>query len=311
MNNLKNFKLSFVDNTTFTGIDAQGFYAKALLQGKSLNHFKLIPNVKDKVKLGQLNLGDILQEADCTFSSNGAGELSQKSISVDKIKVNTEYCQRSFEDSYLSELARAGSNSDGSIMPETVESFLLELVAKQVASDLEKVTWQGDKASVVYPFSVADGLEKKLGADATVIDATILAVTSANAIAEMTKVYSAIPDTILHQDDLVMFVSSNVYRAYKQALANASAETNFMQSYANVVFLGTPVIEASGMSANKIVAGQKANFVFVTDLVSDLEDVLVLPQKSVSGSPVVRFVAEFKFGADYIYGSEIVLGKLA
>lgn len=309
--NLKNFKLSFVDNTTFDGIDAQGFYAKALLEGKSLNTFKLIPNVKSKIKLGQLNLGDILQDADCTFSSNGTGELDQKPFEVNPIKVNLEYCQRTFEQNYLSEILKAGSNHDGSIVPETVEMFILDQVAKQIANDLEKVTWQGDTTSLVYPLNVADGLLKKLGADATVIDQTILAVTSANAIAEMTKVYNAIPETILHKEDLVMYVSSNVYRAYKQALASASAETNFMQSYENLVFLGVPVIAAPGMSNNKIVAGQKSNFLFLTDLVSDMEDVLILPQKSITGNPVVRMVAEFKFGADYLYGSEIVLGATA
>lgn len=309
-NKFKNFKLAFVDNTTFDGIDAQGFYAAALLEGKSLNSFKLVPNVKSKIKLAQLNLGEILQDADCTFTSGGTGELDQKSFETNAIKVNLEYCQRTFEQNYLSELLRAGSNSDASIVPETVESFLLGQVAKQIAADLEKVTWQGGATGGAYPLTVADGLEKKMIADATIVDVAIVAVTAANAIAEMTKVFNAIPDTILHKEDLSIFVSSNVYRAYKQALASASAETNFMQSYNNLVFLGVPVIEAPGMSANKMVAGQTSNFLFLTDLVSDMEDVLVLPQKSVTGQPVVRMVAEFKFGADYLYGSEIVFGAV-
>jgi len=88
----KNFKLSFTDNTVFYGKDAEGFYAKALLTGKSKEEFKLIPNVKSKIKLGQLNIGNILQDADCSFSSTGEGTLDQKSFEVCPIKINLEYC---------------------------------------------------------------------------------------------------------------------------------------------------------------------------------------------------------------------------
>jgi hypothetical protein len=39
---------------------------------------------------------------------------------------------------------------------------------------------------------------------------------------------------------------------------------------------------------------------------SDFEDISILPQKSVTGVPVVRMIGEFKFGVGYIFGSEIV-----
>jgi hypothetical protein len=41
----KNIKLSFTDSTTFTGIDAAGFYSAALLEATSSNTFQLIPYV--------------------------------------------------------------------------------------------------------------------------------------------------------------------------------------------------------------------------------------------------------------------------
>jgi hypothetical protein len=94
---MKNFKLAFTDNTTFYGKDLEGFYANALLTGNSKSEFKLIPNVKSKVKIGQLNLGNILQDADCSFSSTGEGTLAQKTLEVCPVKINLEYCQRTFE----------------------------------------------------------------------------------------------------------------------------------------------------------------------------------------------------------------------
>jgi hypothetical protein len=306
MNN-KNFKLAFTDNTVFAGIDAEGFYSAALLTGKSSATFKLIPNVKSKIKLAKLDLGNILQDADCTFSATGEGALSQKSFEVEPIKINLSYCKRTFETNYLSELMRPGSNSN-EVMPATIENYLLAQVAKQTSNDLEKITWSGDTASATYPLMRADGLIKKFLADGTVIDvATPVALTSANIVAQIGRTYDAIPATIISKEDLVIYVGTAAWKLYKQALANASAETNFMQNYAELFYLGVPVLEAPGLAVNRMVACQKSNLVLLTDLVSDFEEVQVLPQGNVTGEPTVRMVGEFKFGVDYIYGSEIVL----
>jgi hypothetical protein len=306
MNN-KNFKLAFTDNTVFAGIDAEGFYSAALLTGKSSATFKLIPNVKSKIKLAKLDLGNILQDADCTFSATGEGALSQKSFEVEPIKINLSYCKRTFETNYLSELMRPGSNNN-EVMPATIENYLLAQVAKQTSNDLEKITWSGDTGSATYPLMRADGLVKKFLADGTVIDvATPVALTSANIVAQIGRTYDAIPATIISADDLVIYLGTAAWKLYKQALASASTETNFMQNYAELFYLGVPVLEAPGLAVNRMVSARKSNLVLLTDLVSDFEEVQVLPQGNVTGEPTVRMVGEFKFGVDYIYGSEVVL----
>jgi hypothetical protein len=55
-----------------------------------------------------------------------------------------------------------------------------------------------------------------------------------------------------------------------------------------------------------MVAARTSNVLLLTDLMSDFEDIQILPQKSVTGVPVVRMIGEFKFGVGYIFGSEIV-----
>jgi hypothetical protein len=306
MNN-KDFKLAFTDNTTFYGKDLEGFYAEALLTGNSKESFRLIPDVKSKVKLGQLNIGNILQAADCSFSGTGEGVLAQKTFEVEPIKINLEYCQRTFETDYLSQLLRPGSNSD-QVMPASVESFLLGEVAKKVSADTEQLVWKGNTATASYPLSLVDGLEKQLLADAAVIDvsATASAITVGNVIGEIERVYAAIPAKLLDMEDFRIYVPSSIMRLYRQALANASNEAYYMQNYTELHFLNVRLIEAKGLSDKKMVAAQTNNLLLLTDLMSDFEDVQILPQKSVTGVPVVRMIGEFKFGIGYIYGSEIV-----
>lgn len=301
---MKNFKLSFTDNTTYTGKDLEGFFAEALLKGVSKESFKLIPNVKSKAKIAQLNLGSILQDADCTFSNTGEGTLAQKEVEAHDVKINISYCSTTFETNYLSELMRAGSNSD-QVMPETVEAFLLEEVAKKTSADLEKVVWQGSGATP--NFVSEEGLEAKLAADGDVIDVTATTLSAGNIIAEMNKVYDAIPAELRDKEDLAIYVGTAAGSFYRQALANASAETYYMQKHDELEFLGVKIIVAGGLSANKMVAAQQSNLLLITDLMSDFGEVLVLPQRSVTGEPTVRMVGAFKFGVNYVYGSEIVL----
>ena len=289
------FKLSFKDNTTFYGKDAEGFYANALLTGSSKSLFTLVPNVKSKIKLAQLNIGSILQSADCTFSNTGEGTLAQKSFEVEPIKINLSYCKRTFETNYLSQLLRPGSNN-AEVMPPSVEAFLLNEVSNKVSADLEQLVWKGNLGSTAsYPLPLADG---------TVVDVVATTLSAANIIAQIALVYNAILPQIL--DEAVIMVGSAAYRFYRQALANASSEAYYMQDHAELRFLGVRVIEAKGMSANKMVAGRLSNFLLLTDLMSDFEAVQILPQSNVTGEPTVRMTAEFKFAVGYVYGSEIV-----
>lgn len=303
------FKLNFVDNTTFTGIDAEGFYAEALLTGTSKNLFKLIPNVKSKIKLGELQIGDILNDADCSFSSNGDTTLNQKSFEVSPIKINLEYCQRTFEVNYLSLLLRPGSNSD-EIVPPTVESFLLDQVAKKVSADTEQMVWKSNHPGFpFYPNNIAgaqDGIILQLENDATVVDVVGIVLDATNIIAELGRVYDAILPQLLDADDMRIMVPSTAFRFYRQALAAASAEAYFMQNYTELSFLNVRMVEVKGLPDNMIVASKLSNLVLLTDLLSDFEDIQILPQKSVTGVPVVRLIGEFKIGQGYIFGSEVI-----
>jgi hypothetical protein len=269
---MKNFKLSFTDNTTYTGKDLEGFFAEALLKGVSKESFKLIPNVKSKAKIAQLNLGDFLQDADCTFSNTGEGTLAQKEIEAHDVKLNLSYCSTTFETNYLSELMRAGSNSD-QVMPETVEAFLLQQVAEKTSADLEKVVWQGSGATPNFVSEI--GLEAKLAADGDVIDVSGTTLGAGNIIAEMNKVYDAIPAELRDKEDLAIYVGTAAGSYYRQALANASAETYYMQKHDELEFLGVKIIVAGGLSANKMVAAQQSNLLLITDLMSDFGEVLV------------------------------------
>jgi len=305
----KNIKLSFTDSTTFTGIDAAGFYSAALLEATSSKTFQLIPNVKSKIKLGLLDGMNLIQDADCTFTEGGSGTLAQKAMEVLPYKVNGEYCKRTFETNYLSLQLRPGSNNPEA-MPTSVEAYLLQRAAEHIANDIEIVTWQGAKTagSTAYPKSIADGLLYKFGASGSGVNNLSGATTlsASNIIAKLGLVHDAIPQVVLTKSDLVIYASTAAVKFFKQAIA-----ATYTGSYIGDVelnYLGIPIVWAPGLPANALVAACKSNLVFLTDLESDFEDVQVIPM-AIVGVPTVRLVGEFKFGVDFIIGDEIVCYK--
>jgi hypothetical protein len=302
---MENFKLSLTDSTTWTGQDALDFYSKALLSAPSVGYFNLIANNKSIIKIANFELGNVLQDADCTFTSNGGeGTLSQTSVEVTPLKINLQYCKRTFETNFLSQTLRSKDDVLGGI-----ETYLLDRVGKAVSADIEKLIYQGNTAGTAsYPMNLMDGFEKKFEADSNVIKLTATASLSAtNVITELKRVYDAIPPELTGVEGLAILVSSDVFRYYRQALANSSPEVNFMQQYAELHFLDIPVKLAPGASAKKIFAGiLSRDFIFSTDLMSDMEDISVLPLAKVTGAPVINVVGELKAGVAYVNATQIV-----
>lgn len=299
--------MALVDNTTFYGKDAEGFFKKVLTTGVAKSELTLIPNVKSKIKLAYSDLGNILQSDDCTFSATGEGTLNQKTLEVCDLKVNLEYCATTFEANYLSLQLRAGSNSE-EVMPNSYAEFVVDYVAEKVASDLEITMFKGDTGTSSYPLNLCDGLVKKLLADGSVIDvsATSSTITSANVVGELNRVLEAVPAEVRNQPNFKIFVSQQIAFSYKQAQA-ATTGGLFLVGDKELNYLGYRLIPTSGLTAKQMIAFNSEKVFFLTDLTSDWDEVLLIPQRNISGARTERFVTSLKFGVDYLYGAEIVL----
>ena len=297
--------MALTDNTTFYGKDAEGFFKKVLTTGVAKNELSLIPNVKSKIKLAYSDLGNILQADDCSFSATGEGTLNQKTMEVCDLKVNLEYCATTFEANYLSMQLRAGSNND-EVMPASYADFVVNYVAEKVSSDLEKVMFQGNTATASYPYSLCDGLNKLLLADSDVVDVSATAsLTSANVVTELNRVLDAVPAEVRQEANFKIFVSQQIAFAYKQAQAVTQGGL-FLVGDKELNYLGYRLIPTSGLSAKQMIAFNSDKVFFLTDLTSDWDEIIMIPQRQISGARTERFATSLKFGVNYLYGNEIV-----
>ncbi len=300
-----NTQMSLVDNTTYTGKDALGFYSIALLEGEFVKGIKLVPDVKSKIKMANLNLSGILQESDCAFTDAGLTTLGQKTLEVCPVKINMEFCTRDFEVNYLSEQLKAGS-LDAQI-PQSFQEYVLNEIMKHVRTDVDNIAINGDiLTSPAGTLSLCDGFRKKWLADATVIDVTGATLSASNIMAKVADLYNAVPNTIAANGLVKFYFSVAASKFYRQALvATNPALIAVNGSSFELSYLGIPIEVVKHLPTNEMFAAEPENLWFGTDLIGDLEDILVIPQRDKSGAPTVRIVGEMKIGFEYGNGSEI------
>lgn len=298
--------MALIDNTTYTGKDTAGFYSTALIKGTSKEMFTMVPNVKSKVKMAKMDLGNIIQADSCTFSASGDATLAQKDLEVCDLKVNLELCTKDFEVNYLSETLRAGSNNNE--IPTEFQAYFLEQVALKISEQLENTVWLGnpDGSPVV---GVCQGLLELFGADGTVIDlaASPASVTAASIMSEVGRVYAAIPKAVKQSKRATIFMSIEDGSLYRQALVAANpALIAYNGNSFNLSYIETPIVEVAGLPAGTMVACDPKNLWYGTDLVSDENSIKILDMSNTTGDETVRFITHFKFGVNYGVGAEIV-----
>lgn len=306
--NTKTKMSSLVDSTTYTGKDALGFYSKALLGGDFVTTIKINADIKSKEKFARLDLANILQQADCTFTAGGTATLSQKTLEVCPVKVNLELCVRDFEVNYLSEQLKPGSNS--AQVPASLQDYLMEQISKTIADCVDNIAINGNTATSPAGslLDLCQGLLIQFDNDAAVIDVTGTTLSAANIIAEIGKLYAAIPNTISSDvSALRIYMSPTAAKFYRQALA--AVNNALVGSYNNgdfkLSYIDIQIQEVKHLPTNVMFAARWDNLWFGTDLMSDLEDVKIIDMYESTGSPNIRFVASFKIGFGYAVGEEI------
>lgn len=299
--------------TTFSGTFANDYIAAALLSGATLNNggITVKPNVKYKEVIKKVATdANVIKDASCDFTDTATVTLTERILQPEEFQVNLELCKKDFRSDW--EAAQMGMSTFDSLPPSFAD-FLVAHVAGLVAEKTENNIWKGDADNA----GEFDGLVTKMIADATVIDVANTTVTAANVIAEMGKVVDAIPSALYGKEDLYLYVSQNVARAYVRALGGfgasglgANGTNNEGTQWWNngaLSFDGVKIFVANGLADNTMVAAEKSNLFYGTSLVSDSSEVKVLDMGDLDGSQNVRVIMRFTSGVEYGIGSDIVL----
>jgi len=298
--------------TTYAGEFAGKYISAALLSASTIENggITVKPNVKYKEVMKKLSTDALLKDASCDFDPTSTVTLTERILQPEEFQVNLQLCKKDFVSDWEA-ISMGYSAFDN--LPPSFQDFLVAHVAAKVAEKTEQTIWAGTNATA----GEFDGLVTLATADADIIDVVGTSVTAANVIAELGKVVDAIPSAVYGKEDLYLYVSQNVARAYVRALGGFGAAglgangTNAQgtQWWNNgaLSFDGVKIFVANGLGDNYIMAAEKSNLFFGTGLLSDHNLVKVIDMADIDGSQNVRVVMRMTSGVQYGIGADIVL----
>ncbi len=300
--------------TTYAGEFASKYISAALLSASTIENggIEVMPNVKYKSVIQKISTDGIVKDATCDFSATSTVTLSERIITPEEFQVNLQLCKKDFHSTW--EAVSMGYSSFDSLPPSFAD-FLIGHVAAKVAEKTEQNIWSGATANA----GEFNGFAALLAADAALPAAQEVAgttVTASNVIAELGKVVDAIPAKLYGKEDLYIYVSQNIARAYVRALGGFAASglgangTNSMGTQwfnnGSLSFDGIKIFVANGLAANTAIAAEKSNLFFGTGLLSDQNEVKVIDMSDVDGSQNVRVVLRFSAAVQYGVVEDIV-----
>ena len=299
-------------SVAYNGEFAGQYISAALLSASTLEGGGLTvkPNIKFQEVIKTISTDDLVKDASCDFTATSTITLDERTLTPEYQQVNLQLCKKDFQNDW--EAISMGFSAHDSL-PSSFSDFLISHVAAKVAQRTETSIWAGSTATS----GQFDGLVTKALLDGTVSDVIGTTVTAGNVIDELGKIADAIPSTLYGSEDLNIYVSQNIARAYVRALGGfataglGGSGTNAMgtQWFNNgaLTFDGIKIFVANGLAANTAMAAEKSNLYFGTGLLSDHNEVKVIDMADIDGSQNVRVVMRFTAGVEYGIGSDIVL----
>ena len=299
--------MAFTTDSNYAG-KAAGFYISAALnQANSLDYLTMIENIKFKSNIQRMAGSSLVADASCDFTDAGTLALTENVLEPKNLQINLDLCKATLLDSWEALQMRAGA---GAPPPASFDDYVISYMGEIIANGVEGSIWSGTGAT---PGEFEGFLTATTGAfavDGTVNTSTATgAYTAANIIANLQTLTSDMATNIsavLRKEDLHIYMSPKTYALYVSAVSTLGYVNayNMNGDYAPV-FEGYKIAVCNGMPNDQLVAAEKSNLFFGTDLLSD-QTRIDLIDMAFTGSDNMRLVARYSGGVQLGIGADIV-----
>ena len=302
--------------TTYAGEFAGKYIAAALLSARTLDngYITVVPNVKYRQIIQKLAVDSIVNNASCDFTTSGTVALTERILEPKELQVNVELCKQNFVQSW--EALQLGYSAFDEV-PASFTDYLVSYIGAQVAEATEISIWRGASGTNGQFQGIYNELSSSVvagGTNAPVTSSISGSITSANVLTALNALVDAIPAEVYGKEDLMIYIPTNVGKAYQQALAGGAQGANGYNNQLNVGekpmnFNGIELAMCPGLAASAMVAAQKSNLFFGTGLTSDYNEVRVLDMADLDGSQNFRVIMRYTADTVYGIGEDIAIHK--
>ena len=301
--------MAFTTTSNYAG-KAAGFYISAALkEAKSLDYLTIMENIKYKSNIQRMAGSAVVADATCDFTDAGTLALTEKVLEPKNLQINLDLCKKTLLDSWEAMQMRAGA---GAPPPASFDDYVISYMGEIIAQATEESIWEG--TAVAGKFNGFVGAVTGLllpGVDATVIQSSASAAYSAaKIIANLQTLTKDMADNIspiLGKEDLHIYMNNKTYAYYISAVSTLGYVNAYnMNGDYEPVFEGYKIAVCPGMADNQVIAAEKSNMFFGTDLLSDHTRITLMDMSALDGSDNMRLVARYSAGVQTGVGADIV-----
>jgi hypothetical protein len=278
--------MAFTTTSNFAG-KAAGFYISAALkEAKSLDFLTVIENIKYKSNIQRMAGSSLVTDAGCDFVSAGNLDLTEKILEPSNKMINLDLCKSTLLDSWESLQMRAGA---GAPPPASFDDYVISYMGEIIAQATEESIWEGTAVAGKFNGFLGAATGYLLpGVDLTVVQSTASgAYVAGNIIANLqtlTADMAANISAVLRKEDLHIYMSPKTYALYISAVSTLGYVNAYnMNGDYEPVFEGYKIAVCPGMADNQLVAAQKSNLFFGTDLLSDATRITLMDMAQLDG----------------------------
>ena len=281
-------------------------YTKAVFGAKTISMMTPKVGIKSAETLNLMDTDAVIQAGGtCGFNSSGTTAITQRTLTVGKMKVQEQLCPPDLEAYFTQQALQKGSNYD---MIAYAKDYS-DLKVKKINAEMERLVWQGRLSGGSY----FDGILRILQHETTVIEANtttymtaaLTSFTAANTLSAFQGINRAIPVEVIDATDMNVFCGWDIFRLLIANITNLNFFAYTASSEAAVkgelVIPGTnlKVTAVNGLNGqNAIVACQKSNMFFGTDMLDEYEKFSL---KYDEINEVVKFSVKWKAGVQFAF----------
>jgi len=290
---------------------AAGFYISAALkQANSMEFLTMIENIKFKSNIQKMSAASMIQNANCDVNLGGTLTMTEAVLQPKNLMVQTDICSTTLLESWEALQMRAGA---GAPPPASFNDYVISYIGEIIAEGTETSIWTGNDLTGGEFTGFVGGGVGHLVTDATVTDVANVggagtAFSATNIIENLQNCSAAIPTTVYTKEDLYIYMSPKTYRLYISAISTLGYVNAYsMNGDYDAVFEGLKLAVCNGMKNDVLVAAEKSNLYFGTDLLSDAANINLLDLSSIDGSQNIRAICRYSGGTQVGIGADTVL----
>tara|TARA_B100000424_G_scaffold267479_1_gene260476 strand:+ start:1499 stop:2407 length:909 start_codon:yes stop_codon:yes gene_type:complete len=296
--------LSITSN--FSGDHAGQYISAALKSAKSLDYLTVLENVKYKRNITKVVGSTLVRNATCDFTDSGTLTMTEKVLTPKNLQINVDLCKGDLLADWQALQMTAGANNNG--MSADFSAFVMSHLAEQIANSTETSCWTGAAANNGEFEGFLTSTTGMYALDAPTSSSASAAYTAANIVANLQTLVADIPANVYAKasEDLYIYMNPKTYRFYISAISTLGYVNAYnMQSDYTPYFEGIKIAVVGGISDNVMVAAEKGNQFFGTDLLSDATQISMLDMAKLDGSDNLRVVCKYSAGVQTGVASDI------